>query len=138
MKSISRVLAFFFLSTSLSLPGVSPALSADGVLYVASDYLQGYDRKLFKHWIDEDKNKCNTRAEVLIEEAVTKPKIKKKKCALKGGKWISPYDNKPTPRLVLLILTTSFHLQKPGALALGSGHLLNAKHSQMTLVRVGR
>ena len=94
MKSISRVLAFFFLSTSLSLPGVSPALSADGVLYVASDYLQGYDRKLFKHWIDEDKNKCNTRAEVLIEEAVTKPKIKKKKCALKGGKWISPYDNK--------------------------------------------
>ena len=94
MKSISRVLAVFFLSISLSLPVTSPTNAADGVLYIASDYLEGYDRKLFKHWIDEDKNKCDTRAEVLIEEAVTKPKINKKNCALTGGKWISPYDNK--------------------------------------------
>ncbi len=94
MKSISRVQAVIFLSISLSLPGVSPAIPADGVLYIDSDYLQGYDGKLFEHWIDEDKDKCDTRAEVLIEEAVTQPKINKKNCALTGGKWISPYDNK--------------------------------------------
>ena len=53
----------------------------------------GYDRSLFKHWIDADKNGCNTRQEVLIEEAIVKPKIGKK-CVLSGGTWISSYDNK--------------------------------------------
>ncbi len=135
MKSISRVLAVFFLSISLSLPGVSPAIPADGVLYIASDYLQGYDRKLFKHWIDEDKDKCDTRAEVLIEEAVTKPKINKKNCALTGGKWISPYDNKTHTKAGALDIDHLVPLAeawRSGALALGSGHLLNAKHSRMT------
>ena len=59
----------------------------------AAEYLGGYDRKLFKHWIDEDKNGCDTRKEVLIAEAVVKPK-KGTKCILTGGKWISPYDGK--------------------------------------------
>ena len=60
---------------------------------IAVDYSQGYDRNLFKHWIDADKNGCNTRAEVLIAEAVVKPKIGKN-CALTGGKWLSAYDGK--------------------------------------------
>ena len=53
----------------------------------------GYDRSLFKHWIDEDKDGCDTRKEVLIEEAIVKPKIGKK-CVLSGGTWLSSYDNK--------------------------------------------
>ena len=53
----------------------------------------GYDRSLFKHWIDADKNGCNTRQEVLIEEAIVKPKIGKK-CVLSGGTWLSSYDDK--------------------------------------------
>lgn len=53
----------------------------------------GYDRSLFKHWIDADKNGCDTRQEVLIEEAIVKPKIGKK-CVLSGGTWLSSYDNK--------------------------------------------
>ena len=97
MKSISRVLAVFFLSISLSLPVTSPTNAADGVLYIASDYLEGYDRSLFKHWIDADKDGCDTRAEVLIEEAVVKPKIGKK-CVLTGGKWLSAYDGKTTTK----------------------------------------
>jgi hypothetical protein len=60
---------------------------------IAQDKLDGYNRSLFKHWIDEDKNGCNTRAEVLIAEAVVKPK-KGKKCKLTGGKWLSAYDGK--------------------------------------------
>lgn len=71
---------------------VASALSLS--LVTAPDYQGTYSRSSFKHWIDEDKNGCNTRAEVLIEEAVTKPKINKKNCALTGGKWFSPYDNK--------------------------------------------
>lgn len=59
----------------------------------AQDKLDGYDRSLFKHWIDANKNGCDTRAEVLIAEAVIKPKIDKK-CKLTGGKWISSYDGK--------------------------------------------
>lgn len=88
-----RVLAVCFLSISLSLPGVSPAIPADGVLYIESDYLQGYDRKLFKHWIDADKDGCDTRAEVLIAEAIVKPKIGAK-CKLTKGRWLSAYDGK--------------------------------------------
>ena len=60
---------------------------------IAQDKLDGYDRSLFKHWIDANKNGCDTRAEVLISEAVVKPKVDKK-CKLTGGKWLSPYDKK--------------------------------------------
>jgi hypothetical protein len=60
---------------------------------VSSDYMEGYDRALFRHWIDADKNGCDTRAEVLIAEAIIKPKIGRK-CKLSGGKWLSAYDGK--------------------------------------------
>lgn len=62
-------------------------------LRTAAEHLGGYDRNLFKHWVDADKNGCDTRKEVLISEAVVKPK-KGAKCALTGGKWISAYDGK--------------------------------------------
>ena len=73
-----RVLLVFGLTLIFSLPTSNPVVATDGVLYIDSDYLQGYNRKLFKDQIDEDKDGCKTRAEVLIEEAVTKPKINKK------------------------------------------------------------
>jgi len=60
---------------------------------IAQDKLDGYNRSLFKHWIDANKNGCDTRAEVLISEAVVKPKVDKK-CKITGGKWVSAYDNK--------------------------------------------
>lgn len=60
---------------------------------IAQDKESGYDRSFFKHWIDANKNGCDTRAEVLIAEAVVKPKVGKK-CKLTGGKWISAYDGK--------------------------------------------
>ena len=66
-------------------------------LIVQADHLTGYNRSYFKLWIDADKDGCDTRAEVLIEEAVIKPKIGKK-CALTGGKWLSPYDGKSTAK----------------------------------------
>ena len=51
----------------------------------------GYDRELFVHWIDADGDGCNTRREVLIEEAVTPPSVHTG-CDLVGGSWFSVYD----------------------------------------------
>lgn len=62
-------------------------------LVIEPEFDQGYSRNSFKHWIDADRDGCNTRAEVLIEEATKKPKVGKK-CSLTAGKWISPYDGK--------------------------------------------
>jgi hypothetical protein len=90
---MKRSLATLFLVLATFTPLAPPASASDGVLNVASDQLEGYKRTLFKHWIDVDKDGCDTRAEVLIEEAIVKPKIGLK-CKLTGGKWISAYDGK--------------------------------------------
>ena len=71
----------------------SPVSASTLQLVVSDDKTTGYNRSAFKHWIDADKNGCNTRAEVLIQEAIVKPKIGPK-CKLTGGKWISAYDGK--------------------------------------------
>ena len=87
-KFIALFLALSFLSP------VVPALAEDEIqIRTAEERVGGYDRKLFKHWIDADKNGCDTRKEVLIAEAIVKPK-KGAKCVLTGGKWISAYDGK--------------------------------------------
>lgn len=43
--------------------------------------MNGYNRDLFPHWIDADSNRCHTRCEVLLREA------------LPAGGWLSVYDN---------------------------------------------
>ncbi len=73
--------------TALALPVQAATLS----LTTAADYEGDYNRSAFRHWIDADKDGCDTRAEVLIEEAIVKPKVGKK-CALTGGRWRSQYD----------------------------------------------
>jgi cell division septation protein DedD len=84
------IFIFGFFLTGLIVP---PAHAETLQLVVAEDRNSGYSRALFKHWIDADKNGCDTRAEVLIEEAIVKPK-KGSKCKLSGGKWKSSYDGK--------------------------------------------
>ncbi|MFD0525252.1 GmrSD restriction endonuclease domain-containing protein [Paractinoplanes durhamensis] len=60
-------------------------------LPVATEVRTGYDRDLFNLWIDADGDGCNTRYEVLIDEATTKPTVGSG-CSLTGGKWLSYYD----------------------------------------------
>jgi hypothetical protein len=98
---MKRLAIVFILLLGLLTPSVPSAHAGDGALLIASDYLEGYDRTLFKHWIDADKDGCDTRAEVLIEEAIVKPKIGPK-CKLTGGKWISAYDGKTITNSSLL------------------------------------
>lgn len=73
---------------------IAPVSAAEKItLVTADDHDFGYVRTLFKHWIDADKNKCNTRYEVLIAEAIVNPVVGTG-CYLSGGKWKSPYDGK--------------------------------------------
>ncbi|GAA2775168.1 hypothetical protein [Kitasatospora cinereorecta] len=61
-------------------------------LPVADEDRTGYVRTAFRHWIDADRDGCDTRKEVLIAEAVEAPEVGPK-CALTGGVWLSPYDD---------------------------------------------
>lgn len=86
-----RNLTFIVLSLGLIIPSTQIASAGDSILYISTDHAEGYDRARFKLWIDANKNGCDTRAEVLIAEAIVKP-IKTAKCKLTGGKWVSSYD----------------------------------------------
>ena len=73
---------------------IAPTSAAEKItLVITDDQIGGYSRNLFKHWIDVDKDGCNTRYEVLIVEAVVKPKVGAG-CYLTGGRWRSSYDGK--------------------------------------------
>lgn len=74
--------------------GGDGTLLADAIakLPVAEESRTGYDRKKFRHWIDEDSDGCSTRNEVLLAEAVTAPE-QGARCALTGGTWHSYYDD---------------------------------------------
>ena len=90
---MKRFAVSLILVMGLFVPVEHAAASDEIQIRTAAERVGGYDRNLFKHWIDADKNGCDTRKEVLIAEAIVKPK-KGPKCVLTGGKWISPYDGK--------------------------------------------
>lgn len=74
----------------------SPSSASD--LFILLDELavepeknDGYDRGLFKHWIDADEDGCDARKEVLISESTTQVTIGSG-CSITGGTWASAYD----------------------------------------------
>lgn len=80
------------------------------LLTTAPEDRTGYDRSLFRHWIDADGDGCNTRREVLITEAVVPPTVGGG-CSLIGGRWVSLYDG--------LVLTDAGKLDIDHVVALG-------------------
>ena len=88
-------------STQDDEPAAEPATEIDRVrglldaLTVAAEATGDYDRNLFKHWTDADRDGCDTRKEVLLAEATRAPQIGSR-CALSGGEWLSRYDGKTT------------------------------------------
>lgn len=60
-------------------------------LDVVAENRSGYDRNLFAHWTDNDKDGCNSRFEVLVEESLQELQILGD-CELVGGEWRSVYD----------------------------------------------
>ncbi|MFI7236882.1 HNH endonuclease family protein [Streptomyces cyaneofuscatus] len=73
---------------------VTTLADAVGLVKVVEEDRTGYTRTKFKHWNsgDDAADGCNTRAEVLIAEAVVAPTVEAG-CKLSGGTWVSYYDN---------------------------------------------
>jgi hypothetical protein len=74
--------------SSITYKNQQTALAA---LKVADESRTGYVRDKFKHWIGAG-NGCDSRKAVIISEAIVKPNVEKG-CVIKGGEWLSIYDN---------------------------------------------
>ncbi|MFD1945300.1 HNH endonuclease family protein [Nocardioides aestuarii] len=104
---IARLLALALLVSGLALGAAAPAApTASAVadrsaetrlgrlvrrLDVGRERAAGYDREKFVHWVDVDGDGCDTRDEVLRQEAVDDPTVGDG-CSLSGGEWFSWYD----------------------------------------------
>ncbi|CCK32961.1 putative secreted protein (plasmid) [Streptomyces davaonensis JCM 4913] len=96
--AVLATLAIPFIPTTAHAAGpgdtvVLPVRDALAALPVATEDRTGYSRDKFRHWTDADRDGCSTRAEVLLEEAVTAPE-QGAGCLLTGGTWYSPYDDR--------------------------------------------
>ena len=58
---------------------------------ISAEITSGYDRDLFKHWIDADGDGCNAREEVLIIESLITATTGSG-CSVLTGSWFSAYD----------------------------------------------
>jgi len=107
LRIVARAIAAITAAT-LILTGLTAATSgpAEAATKASSRYLlrqlvtgyehpKRYDRDLFRLWVDADGDGCDARDEVLIAEAVTKPRVRAG-CVLRGGKWRSKYDGAVT------------------------------------------
>lgn len=72
-------------------PPVTTPTSPLDALRIEPEHVGGYDRSLFKHWIDADRDGCDTRREVLIAESTTPVQVGSG-CSITGGTWYSAYD----------------------------------------------
>lgn len=93
---ITAALVLPFLGLSLTASHAAETLPlAEAVtrLPLGTESRDGYDRDLFRHWNtgDDSADGCNTRAEVLLDEAVEPPTVGAG-CRLTGGLWWSYYD----------------------------------------------
>lgn len=68
-----------------------PLAAAVDLLPTATESRDGYQRSSFKHWVDADRDSCNTRAEVLISESRVAPTVEAG-CKVTAGTWYSYYD----------------------------------------------
>ncbi|GAA2733818.1 hypothetical protein [Actinocorallia aurantiaca] len=90
------------MATAGAVAGTAPARAAEqmlplreaaAALPVVDESCGGYVRTAFKHWIDEDRDSCSTRAEVLLQEAVQEPQVGERCRIGKGGRWYFYYND---------------------------------------------
>ena len=86
-------------STASPAPSPAPAGSAlvDRLTVEPEERGAAYDRDLFgAGWIDADRDGCDTRAEVLIDESRSLAQVDPSGCHVVAGDWVSPYDGYAT------------------------------------------
>jgi hypothetical protein len=96
-RRMLRRLLFLVVVTSLSVLAVPAVAGAETLrlraavrsLAQADETPDGYDRDLFRHWIDADGDCQDTREEVLIAES----QVPLDGCTVTEGQWFSPYDH---------------------------------------------
>ena len=67
------------------------ALDLLATLPVEPEFEGGYDRELFRHWVDADGDGCDARQEVLMAESLT-PVTLGAGCRVESGTWFSAFD----------------------------------------------
>ena len=95
-------------SASSDVPSIAPTTTTTTVvattvpapvdpvgLRIEAEHPDGYNRDLFRHWVDADGDGCDTRKEVLIAESLD-PVQTGAQCAILSGRWYSIYDNTET------------------------------------------
>ena len=70
-----------------------PSLRVLNSLPVSPERAAGYDRDLFRHWSDLDRDGCDTREEVLAAERASG---NVRGCRVVDGTWLSRYDGRRT------------------------------------------
>ena len=69
-----------------------PASVLAGLRVAPEGARTGYQRELFKHWVDADRDGCDTREEVLIAESRGEAQVDPYGCKVIEGDWFSSYD----------------------------------------------
>jgi len=89
------LISFIFTNTAYALPSNTLSYNsieqAANALKIVPEDRTGYARTKFKHWVGVG-NGCDSRKAVIISEAIIKPVVEKG-CVIKGGEWLSIYDN---------------------------------------------
>lgn len=98
----TALLATIVATLVLLVPAPAQAATFSGTLAqavaavsTAAEANTGYDRTLFRHWVDANGDCQNARAEVLISEAEADTPITyttTSKCTVSTGRWFSYYD----------------------------------------------
>ena len=75
-------------------PGRETVNSYIDLLQVSPEVTSGYDRDLFRHWVDADRDGCHAREETLIAESVGSVNVTGD-CDISGS-WFSAFDGETT------------------------------------------
>jgi hypothetical protein len=95
---ISSLVASFALAPAIAAPAAGSKIKATALLNLlkvrSEQNSNSYDRALFHHWADLDRDGCDTRAEVLMLESFKNVTYSSSSgCTVSTGKWFSVYDN---------------------------------------------
>ncbi|WP_432053773.1 HNH endonuclease family protein [Streptomyces sp. bgisy022] len=92
VAAVAALLALPLTSPAAAAPAeVLPLADAVAALPAAAESRDGYSRDAFRHWVDADRDSCNTRMEVLIAESLVEPTVGAD-CRVTAGEWLSYYD----------------------------------------------